>query len=192
MAERIVSIDIGTASVRVLMGDVDSTGRISVVAHGQAESQGVRKGTIVDLEKCAAAVKKAVEEAEHMVDAPINQAIVGVGGTSVRGISARGMIAITSRDKRIVEDDKRRVEEQARAIVLPSDYEILHTLPRAYTVDSQEGITEPVGMIGSRLEAEVHVVSVSANALQSLQTVARRCVAHHRLVEHRFVMSRHS
>ncbi len=174
MAERIVSIDIGTASVRVLMGDVDSTGRISVVAHGQAESQGVRKGTIVDLEKCAAAVKKAVEEAEHMVDAPINQAIVGVGGTSVRGISARGMIAITSRDKRIVDDDKRRVEEQARAIVLPSDYEILHTLPRAYTVDSQEGITEPVGMIGSRLEAEVHVVSVSANALQSLQTVVNR------------------
>jgi cell division protein FtsA len=174
MTERIIGIDIGTSSIRVLMGEVDEAGKINVVARGQAESQGVRKGTIVDLEKCSQAVQRAVEEAEHMVSAPINHALVGVGGTSVKGVSARGMIAITARDRRIGEEDKRRVEEQARAIVLPSDYEILHTLPRSYTVDSIEGIDEPLEMIGSRLEAEVHVISASANALQSLQTVVNR------------------
>lgn len=178
MAERLVSIDIGTSTIRVLMADVDENGKLNVVARGLCDSQGVRKGSIVDLERCAQALRLAVEEAEQMVSAPVDSAVVGIGGQWVQGKTARGMIAITGRDQRITEQDKARVEEQARAVMLPSDYEILQTLPRSYTVDSMEDVEEPLGMMGSRLEAEVNVISVNQNSLRNVQTVVNTAGIH--------------
>ena len=135
--------------------------------HGISESRGSRKGVIVDLDKAAASVQRAVEQAEQMVGAPVERALVGVAGPHVRGVNSRGGISLGARAREIGREEIRAAVERARAFNMPEDRQTLHLLPQQFILDQQDGIRDPEGMVGTRLEAQVHVVTASSTATQT-------------------------
>ena len=144
------------------------------LALGAAESKGLRKGLIVNLDSTVSSIRRAVEEAESVANVPVESALVGVAGSFVRGVNSRGGVTLGHRSRDIERDDVRRAIDAARNITLPEDREVLHVLPHEFLVDAQDGIRDPVGMIGQRLEANVHVVTSSISATQNLVTAANR------------------
>lgn len=170
-------IDVGSAKTCALVAEVTDAG-LRYCAHGFAESRGSRKGLIVDLDKAVASVQKAVEEAENLAGAPVEHAIVGIGGTHIRGVNSQGGISLGSRPREITREDVRQAVERARAIVLPSDREILHLLPQEFLLDDQAGVREPAGMTGVKLEVKVHVVTAATSAAQNVVTVVNRAGVH--------------
>jgi cell division protein FtsA len=170
----IVGLDLGTTEVRAIIGEVVDDGRLEVVGIGRAESRGVRKGVVVNLEATTEAIRRAVEEAELMSGVQIDSAYVGIGGAQVKGHNSRGVIAVSRRNREIGRADVDRVIEQARSVALPADREIIDVIPQEFTVDGQDGIINPVGFLGMRLEANVHLVSSPITARQNVITSVNR------------------
>src|SRR5246127_411354 len=144
------------------------------LALGAAESKGLRKGLIVNLDSTVSSIRRAVEEAEGVANVPVESAVIGVAGSHVRGVNSRGGISLGNRVRDVERDDVRRAIDAARNIAMPEDREVLHVLPHEFLVDAQDGIRDPIGMIGQRLEANVHLVTSSIAATQNLVTAANR------------------
>src|SRR5690348_6651576 len=175
--QHLTAIDLGSSKTGVLVAEMTETG-VRYCAHGVCESRGSRKGLIVDLEKAAAAVQKAVEDAETLAGAPLERALVGVAGAHIRGLNSQGGISLGSRAREITREDMRQAVERARAISLPPDRQILHLLPQEFILDEQAGVHEPTGMMGSRLEVKVHVITGAASATQNVVTTLNRAGIH--------------
>lgn len=172
--DHVAGIDIGTTHVRAIIGAPNDAGEVDVVGIGQVPSKGLRKGVVVNLDATVEAVRAAVDEAELMAGLPLEQAFVGVAGAHVKGLNSRGVVAVARKDQRITHDDVQRVLDKAKQVHIPRDREILHLLPQDFTVDDQEGVADPIGMQGSRLEANVHLVTAGATSTQNLITCVNR------------------
>jgi cell division protein FtsA len=169
----IVGLDIGSTKTCVLLAEMDND-QLRFLALGAAESKGLRKGLIVNLDSTVSSIRRAVEEAEGVANVPVESAIIGVAGSHVRGVNSRGGVPLGPRPRDIERDDVRRTIDAARNVSLPDDREVLHVLPHEFRVDAQEGIRDPIGMVGQRLEANVHIVTSSISATQNLVTAANK------------------
>ncbi len=167
----VVGLDVGTTKVVALVGNVID-GMIEIIGMGKAESHGLEKGVVVDIGRTMSSIRKSVEEAENMADAKIDSVYVGIAGKHITSINNSGTVSINRPDRIITEDDIRRVVETAQAIQIPPESEMIHVIPRQYIVDGQDGITDPVGMTGTRLEVDVHIVTGAITAVHNLV----RCV----------------
>ena len=169
----IVGLDVGSTKTCALLAEVDEE-QVKFLALGAAESKGLRKGLIVNLDSTVSSIRRAVEEAEGVANVPVESALLGVAGSHVRGVNSRGGVSLGHRARDIERDDVRRAIDAARNITLPEDREVLHVLPHEFIVDSQDGIRDALGMVGQRLEANVHLVTSSVAATQNLVTAANR------------------
>ncbi len=169
-----VGIDIGSSKVGVLIGHADEHGGLEVVGRGMAPNRGTRKGNIVNVEATVEALKAASEEAEVMAGVEISRAYVGVAGADVRSVNSRGMVSVSRKDREITPADVRRVLDAVQSAALPTDREILHAVPQEFLVDEQGGISDPVGMLGSRLEVTVHLVTGNVTRSKTLLTCVNR------------------
>jgi cell division protein FtsA len=161
----LVGLDIGTTKTTAIVGEVTETG-IDIIGIGISPAKELRKGVIVNIESTVEAIKRAVEEAEHMSGCRINSAYVGIAGSHIKGQNSLGIVAIKGRE--VDEEDVQRAIEAAKAIAIPVDREIMHTLPQNFVVDGQDGIRDPVGMSGVRLEAKVHIVTGNVASIQNI------------------------
>ncbi len=169
----LVGLDIGSSKTTVLIAEVEGE-LVKFLALGAAESKGLRKGLIVNLDSTVSSIRRAVEEAESVANVPVEEALIGVAGSHVRGVNSRAGITLGNRPRDIERDDVRRAVDAARNITLPDDREVLHVLPHEFRVDAQDGIRDAIGMVGQRLEANVHLVTSSVAATQNLVTAANR------------------
>lgn len=169
----LVGLDIGSTKTCALLAEIDNE-QVRFLALGAAESKGLRKGLIVNLDSTVSSIRRAVEEAEGVANVPVESAVIGVAGSHVRGVNSRGGVSLGPRPRDIERDDVRRAIDTARNISLPEDREVLHVLPHEFLVDAQEGIRDPIGMVGQRLEANVHIVTASSPATQNLVTAANK------------------
>jgi cell division protein FtsA len=169
----LVGLDIGSTKTCVLLAEMENE-QIRFLALGAAESKGLRKGLIVNLDSAVGSIRRAVEEAESVANVPVESAVIGVAGSHVRGVNSRGGIPLGPRARDIEREDVRHAIDTARNIALPADREVLHVLPHEFIVDAQDGIRDPVGMVGQRLEANVHIVTSSVAATQNLVTAANK------------------
>lgn len=169
----LAGLDIGSTKTCVLIAEIDGE-QVKFLGLGAAESKGLRKGVIVNLDSTVSSIRRAVEEAESVAGVPVESAVIGVAGAHVRGVNSRGGVTLGSRARDIEREDVRRAVDAARNITLPDDREVLHVLPHEFIVDAQEGIRDPLGMVGQRLEANVHVVTTSSSATQNLVTAANK------------------
>jgi cell division protein FtsA len=172
----LTAIDVGSAKTCVLVVEITDNG-LRYRGHGLADSRGSRKGIIVDLEKAVASIQKAVEQAEDTAGFPIEHAVLGVAGSHVRGINTHGGI-VFNRAREIGRDEIRQAVDKARAIPLPPDREVLHLLPQEFILDDQSGVHDPLGMIASRLEVRVHMISAATSATQNVITAVNRAGVH--------------
>jgi len=171
--DQIISgIDVGTSKITTLIASMTEDGEARVIGVSTIPSKGLRKGQVVDIEEAAGVISSSVEAAERMAGVSVARAFVSVGGNHIASINSHGVVAVSEPDKEISLTDVRRVIEAAKAVSLPSSREILHVLPRGYIVDGQEGIIDPIGMSGVRLEVETHLVTGGATAVRNL----RKCV----------------
>ncbi len=170
----IVGLDVGTTKVCAVIGEADEHAELEIVGAGLCPMPGQKKGVVVDIEATVEAIKNAVEEAELMAGVSIDRAWIGTSGTHLRGFNSRGDIELDPRGREIDEQDVRRVVDAAAALDLPPDREIVHLLPQEFLVDGQDEILDPIGMSGSRLEVNLHLVVASGSALQNLVNCANR------------------
>ncbi|MCS6801107.1 MAG: cell division protein FtsA [Chloroflexota bacterium] len=164
----IAAIDIGTTKICTLVGGRGRGGETEILGVGVAPARGLKKGSIVDLDATVGSVVASIEKAERTSGFKIVSAYVGISGDHIRSQNNRGVIAITHPDRVITLDDSTRVIESARAIPIPSNRELIHIIPRSYTVDGQEGVKNPIGMHGFRLEVETHLISGATTSIQNL------------------------
>ncbi|MDO6564362.1 cell division protein FtsA [Amphritea sp. 1_MG-2023] len=169
----IVALDIGTSKVVCLVGEVGLDGTIDIVGIGSHESRGLKRGVVVNIESTVHSIQRAVEEAELMAGCKIHSVTVGIAGSHINSMNSHGIVAV--REGEIMEHDLERVIDAARAVAIPADQKILHILPQEYVIDNQEGIREPLGMSGVRLEAKVHLVTGAVNAVQNIEKCVQRC-----------------
>lgn len=169
----IVGLDIGTSKVAAIVGEMSDDGNIEVVGIGSNPSRGLKKGVVVNLESTVHSIQRAVEEAELMAGCQIHSVYAGIAGSHVSSLNSHGIVAI--KDKEVSQGDVERVIDSARAVAIPADQKILHILPQEFIIDRQEGIKEPVGMSGIRLEARVHMVTGAVSAAQNIIKCIRRC-----------------
>lgn len=169
----IVGLDIGTSKVVAIVGEIGLDGDIEVVGIGSNPSKGMKKGVVVNIESTVQSIQRAVEEAELMAGCQIHSVYVGIAGSHIRSLNSHGIVAI--KDKEVYRADLERVIDAAQAVAIPADQKILHILPQEYVIDNQEGIKEPMGMSGVRLEAKVHLVTCAVNAAQNIEKCIRRC-----------------
>ncbi|MCU0787136.1 MAG: cell division protein FtsA, partial [Verrucomicrobia bacterium] len=163
----IVGLEIGTSKVCAVVGEVNSEGVLNIIGVGQARSRGVRKGEVIDTSQAEEDVRNAIVEAEQMADVEIRSVHLGVTGGHIRGFTNRGVHPVVSADREICEDDVEDVVKNARAINVPAENTVVHAVRQNFVVDGQEGINDPIGMLGSRLEVDVHVVHGNLNRLQN-------------------------
>jgi cell division protein FtsA len=169
----IVGLDIGTSKVVAIVGEVVPDGMIEVIGIGSHPSRGLKKGVVVNIESTVHSIQRAVEEAELMAGCQIHSVYAGIAGSHIRSLNSHGIVAI--KDKEVAPGDVERVIDAARAVAIPADQKILHILPQEFLIDNQEGIKEPVGMSGVRLEAKVHMVTGAVSAAQNIIKCVRRC-----------------
>jgi len=169
----IVGLDIGTSKVVAIVGATTDDGSIEIVGIGSHPSRGMKKGVVVNIESTVQSIQRAVEEAELMAGCEIHSVFAGIAGNHIRSMNSHGIVAI--KDREVLPDDLDRVIEAAKALAIPADQKILHILPQEYVIDNQEGIKEPLGMSGVRLEAKVHLVTCADNAAQNIEKCVRRC-----------------
>src|SRR5438270_8996044 len=172
----LTAIDVGSAKTCVLVSEITDNG-LRYRGHGLAESRGSRKGIIVDLEKAVACIQKAVERAEDSAGIPIEHAILGVAGSHIRGVNTHGGL-VFSRPREIAREEIRQAVDKARAIPLPPDREVLHLLPQEFILDEQRGVHDPLGMIATRLEVRVHMITAATSATQNVMTAVNRAGVH--------------
>ena len=170
----VVGLDIGTSKVVAIVGEVSPEGNeVEIIGIGQHPSRGLKKGVIVNIESTTHSIQRAVEEAELMSGCEINSVYTGIAGSHIRSMNSHGIVAI--RDSEVTQDDIDRVMDAARAVAIPADQKIIHILPQEFIIDNQEGIREPIGMAGVRLEASVHLVTGAASASQNIIKCVRLC-----------------
>ncbi|MCX7095202.1 MAG: cell division protein FtsA [Methylobacter sp.] len=169
----IVGLDIGTSKVAAIVGEITSDGNIEIIGIGSTPSRGLKKGVVVNLESTVQSIQRAIEEAELMAGCQIRSVYAGIAGSHIRSLNSHGIVAI--KDKEVTQYDIDRVIDSARAVAIPADQKILHILPQEFVIDLQEGIKEPIGMSGIRLEAKVHMVTGSVSASQNIVKCIRRC-----------------
>jgi cell division protein FtsA len=170
----LVGLDVGTSKVAVIVGEMMDDGTLEIIGLGAADSKGIRRGAVVNLEAAVESIKRAIEEAELMAGIEIDSVHLAVSGPHIKGFNSRGVIAVAGKNREITRDDVRRAIEAARAVSLPSGREILHVLPQDFVVDEQDGIGAPVGMTGARLEVNVHIVTGAVAATQNLVACVNR------------------
>lgn len=173
----LTAIDVGSAKTCALMAELTDSG-LRYRGHGVADSRGSRKGVIVELDKAVASIQKAVEAAEDIAGAAVEHAILGIGGTNVRGVNSHGGISLGTRPREIGRDEIKQAVDRARAIPLPQDREILHLLPQEFILDDQGGVHDPLGMMASRLEVRVHMVTAATSATQNVITAVNKAGVH--------------
>ena len=173
----LTAIDVGSAKTCVLVAEITDSG-LRYRGHGLTESRGSRKGIIVEMEKAVSSIQKAVEQAEDAAGVPIEHAVLGVAGAHVRGVNSHGGINFGTRPREIGREEIRMAVEKARAIPLPADREILHLLPQEFILDEQGGVHDPLGMMATRLEVRVHMVTAAASATQNVVTAVNRAGVH--------------
>ncbi|MCG5534519.1 cell division protein FtsA [Ectothiorhodospira mobilis] len=169
----IVGLDIGTSKVEAIVGEITDDGGIEIVGIGSHPSRGLKKGVVVNIESTVQSIQRAVEEAELMAGCQIHSVFTGIAGSHVKSLNSTGVVAI--KDQEVTPADVERVIDAARAVAIPADQRILHVLPQEFIIDEQEGIREPVGMSGVRLEAKVHLVTGAVSAAQNITKCVRRC-----------------
>ena len=169
----IVGLDIGTSKVVAIVGEITADDDIEIIGIGSNPSRGLKKGVVVNIELTVNSIKRAVREAELMAGCEIHSVFAGIAGSHIRSLNSHGIVAI--RDNEVSAGDVDRVIDAARAVAIPADQRILHVLPQEFIIDKQEGIKEPVGMSGVRLEARIHIVTGAASAAQNISKCVRRC-----------------
>jgi cell division protein FtsA len=169
----IVGLDIGTSKVVAIVCEVTEQDAVEIVGIGSHPSRGLKKGVVVNIESTVQSIQRAVEEAELMAGCQIHSVYTGIAGSHIRSINSHGIVAI--RDEEVAPGDVDRVIDAARAVAIPADQRMLHILPQEFIIDNQEGIMEPIGMSGVRLEAKVHIVTGAVSAAQNIVKCVRRC-----------------
>jgi cell division protein FtsA len=169
----IVGLDIGTSKVVAIVGELTAEGSLEVIGIGSHPSRGLKKGVVVNIESTVLSIQRAVEEAELMAGCEISHVYAGIAGSHVRSLNSHGIVAI--REREVTPGDVERVIDAARAVAIPADQKILHIIPQEFLIDHQEGIKEPIGMSGVRLEAKVHMVTGAESAAQNIVKCVQRC-----------------
>jgi cell division protein FtsA len=169
----IVGLDIGTSKIVAIVAEVAADGTFGVVGLGTQPSRGLKKGVVVNIDATMASIQRALEEAEVMANCHISQVYTGVAGSHIRSLNSSGMVAI--KEKEVGEADVDRVMETAKAVAIPNDQQILHILPQEFIIDGQDGVREPLGMSGVRLEVKVHIVTGAVSAVENIVKCVRRC-----------------
>ncbi len=170
----LVGLDVGTSKVTAIVGETTDDGGLDIIGIGLADSKGIRRGVVVNLEASVEAIKKAIEEAELTAGVDIDSVHVALSGAHVKAFNSRGVVAVAGKNREITREDVRRAIDAAKAVALPSGREILHVLPQDFVVDEQDGIGAPVGMTGSRLEVNVHIVTGSQSSTQNIIAAVNR------------------
>ncbi len=170
----LVAIDIGTTKVCVLIGEVSRAGGVDVIGIGQAPSDGLRKGVVIDIDRTVQSVASAVDAAERLSGLKVRSAFVGISGSHIGSQNSRGMVAVSGHRHDVSREDTVRAIEAARAVSIPNTREILHVIARGYVVDGQEGVRDPIGMTAVRLEVETHIVTASSTSVQNLTKCVQR------------------
>ncbi len=168
-----MGLDIGTSKVVAIVGELSSEDGLEIIGVGSHNSRGLKRGVIVNIESTVQSIQRAVEEAELMSGCEINTVYTGIAGSHVRSLNSHGIVAI--REKEVSGSDVDRVIDAARAVAIPADQQILHVIPQEFLIDTQEGIREPIGMAGVRLEAKVHLVTGAVSAAQNIVKCVQRC-----------------
>lgn len=169
----IVGLDIGTSKVVAIVGSITPEGLLEIVGIGSHRSTGLKKGVVVNIESTVLSIQRAIEEAELMAGCQIHSVYAGIAGSHIRSLNSHGIVAI--RDREVFAQDLERVIDAAQAVAIPADQKILHILPQEFLIDDQDGVKEPLGMSGVRLEAKVHLVTCAVNAAQNIEKCIRRC-----------------
>ena len=169
----VVGLDVGTSKIVAIVGESQPDGSVEVIGLGSHPSTGLRRGVVVDMASTEQAIQRAVEEAELMAGCEIHSVYAGISGSHIRSLNSDGTVAI--KDKEVSEGDVERVLDAARAVPVAADQKILHVLPQEYVIDNQDGIRQPIGMAGVRLEAHVHVVTAALSATQNISKCVARC-----------------
>ncbi len=169
----IVALDVGTSKVVAIVGEVSSDREIEIIGIGSHPSRGLKKGVVVNIESTVQSIQRAIEEAELMAGCEIHSVFAGIAGSHIRSHNSHGIVAI--KEKEVTQGDVDRVIDAARAVAIPADQKILHILPQEYIIDNQEGIREPIGMSGVRMEAKVHLVTGAVSAAQNVVKCVERC-----------------
>jgi cell division protein FtsA len=164
----IVGIDVGTTKICVLVGELDRDGKLNIVGVGTCPSQGLRRGVVVNIEETVTSIAAALDRAERLSGKKITTAYVGIAGSHIISENSKGFVAISPSDRDIVQNDISRAIEVARAIAIPANREVIHVIPRGYVVDGQEGIKNPIGMSGFRLEVETHIITGAVSSIHNL------------------------
>ena len=170
----VIGLDVGTSKVATIVGEAVEEDELDIIGIGIAESKGIRRGALVNLETAVDSIKKAIEEAELTAGVEIDSVHLGLSGTHVKAFNSRGVVTVAGKNREITLEDVRRAIDAAKAVGLPSGREILHVLPQDFVVDEQDGIGAPVGMTGARLEVNVHVVTGSASSTQNMVACVNR------------------
>ena len=168
-----VGLDIGTSKVVAIVAELGLEGEIDIIGIGSHPSKGLKKGVVVNIETTVDSIQRAIEEAELMAGCQIERVYAGIAGSHIRGLNSHGIVAI--RDKEVFQADIERVIDAAQAVAIPADQKVLHVLPQEYVIDDQEGVKEPLGMSGVRLEAKVHLITCAVNAHQNIEKCIRKC-----------------
>lgn len=169
----IVGLDIGTSKVVAIVGSVTTDGELEIVGIGSHKSIGLKKGVVVNIESTVHSIQRAIEEAELMAGCQIDSVYAGIAGSHISSLNSHGIVAI--KDREVFIQDVDRVIDAAQAVAIPADQRILHILPQEFLIDNQEGVREPLGMSGVRLEAKVHLVTCAVNAAQNIEKCIKRC-----------------
>ncbi len=169
----IVGLDIGTSKISAIVAEVAIDGDVEIIGMGKHAARGMKKGVVINIESTVQSIKRAIEEAELMAGCEIHSVFVGVAGSHINSLNSHGMVAI--RDKEVTAEDLERVMGAARAVAISTDQKILHVLPQQFLIDDQEGIREPIGMSGVRLEVDVHMVTGAESAVQNIVKCIHRC-----------------
>ncbi len=171
----ITGLDIGTSAIKVVVGQINpNDGKFYIVAATESPSNGIAKGTVVSIEDSVSSIASVLEQVERIVGQPINKAYVGISGTQITTMTSKGVIAVSRADNEITEGDVERVIEAAQTVATPPNYEILHVIPKIFSVDNQTGIKDPVGMSGVRLECETQIIQGPSSQIKNLTKVIYR------------------
>ncbi len=171
--ELVTGLDIGTTKICVIVAELTENG-IEIVGCGVSPSHGLKKGVVVNIDVTVESIRQAVEAAEAMAGVTLDSAFVGIAGSHIKGINSRGVIAVSGKNQEVTQADLDRVIEAAKAITLPADRRMIHVIPQEFIIDDQGGVKEPVGMSGSRLEAEVHIVTGAIASAENIVKCATR------------------
>ncbi len=169
----IVGLDIGTSKVVAIVGEINASGELEIIGIGSHRSTGLKKGVVVNIESTVQSIQRAIEEAELMAGCEIHSVYAGIAGSHISSLNSHGIVAI--KDREVLSPDIDRVIDAAQAVAIPADQQVLHILPQEYVIDDQEGVKEPLGMSGVRLEAKVHLITCAVNAAQNIEKCIRRC-----------------